>query len=200
MPVIINQGRASPHLWLASIAPSTLYDIRGRLRVQCHALTRAPKHYVFEHYFVGSADEGANIFGVRKRSTGNVARIYKIHVLATRVAAFGRGVPLLIKRARDVSGGTFLAVDRNANKDTLAPSPTLEFYESPIGAKDPNAFLALGSNPTDEPSLSGPINVWSARREEEEIVLRGDEGLLFDMSTIGSGHDRYAVSIHWRED
>lgn len=214
MGVVVNQGRAGSIPWRIAaglctsatplykeneIVPLSL-DLYGRLRIQWHANLSGSKHYVVEHIASGSTTAGTNMLGARKLLAGNVARIYRIDVILARVAAAGLGVPLRVYRASGVGGGTLIPASEITRKDTLAPAPTLEVRSSPTGTKAARQMFSLGGSSTTGASLAGPQYTWRADREEEEIVLRGTEGIIIDIALAGDIDDRYHISLHWRED
>ena len=160
-----------------------------------------PKRYSIGLIFNGSTTLSTNLAGFRKQSANAVCRIYRISVILTHAAA-GLGHPISLWRAASVAAGSQVTAADIPMKDTNAGNATLEVRTDAVtGTKANQRLLMLGGNPVTTAGVAGPHYVWESVDISDHIVLRGDEGLIFDQSPIaGDADDRYMVTIEWEEE
>lgn len=213
MAVLANQGRQGALPWSFELASpgfsSGLYfdneyaqpltDSLSRVSTAWDAKVTGAKHYSVCHLIFDIDTADLNILGVGRTEFGNIIRIYRIEVIHSRIAA-GWGAPLRVWRVTGLGGGTVILPENIPRRDTLAPLSTANVRLFPTATRGLRHMMVLGGSPVDLIGRTAAPVVWRANREEEEIVLRGDEGIVLATGTRMDLDDRIVMTVHWRED
>ena len=149
----------------------------------------------------GVAVAGTNIAGLRKLAANPDVYITRIEMVQYNGAA-GLAVPVQIKRATTVAGGTLLAwVADTVEIDTGSVVPTLEVRTGAVtGTEATNALLTFLFMAGVPGIGSGHIsNQWIAQDRSEWIRLTGDEGIVFDTPLAADIDNRYWINLIWVE-
>ncbi len=148
----------------------------------------------------GVAVAGTNIAGLRKLAANPDVYITRVEMVQYNVAA-GLAVPVQMKRATTVAGGTLLTFTGNTELDTAAVVATLNVRTGAVtGTEAANAlytFLFMSGIPGIG---SGHVsNQWIAQDRSEWIRLTGDEGIIFDTPIAADADNRYWINLIWVE-
>jgi hypothetical protein len=171
----------------------------GRVKVD-QSKNAVPKRYQIALNLPGTT-VNTNIGGLRKQSANAVVRIKRLEVVLAHAAA-GIGNPITFWRATTVAGGSAITAADVPKKDTNAADATLEVRTGAVtGTKANQAIWRTGGNQVVTTLQAGPQYVWQSADLGDDIVLRGDEGIIIDQSPLaGDADDRYLVNIFWEEE
>jgi len=148
----------------------------------------------------GVAVAGTNIAGLRKLAANPDVYITRMEMVQYNGAA-GLAVPVQIRRATTVAGGTLLTFVGNTELDTAAAVATLEVRTGAVTGTEAANPLYTFQFIAGVPGIgTGHIsNQWIAQDRSEWIRLTGDEGIIFDMPVVADIDNRYWINLIWVE-